>query len=68
MEKNKNVQIDVDVIAKENSTILKTKTFQINQNNRILLQREQVSVSVMSGGVRVSVMSEGGILLCCHEG
>lgn len=68
MEKNKNVQIDVDVIAKENSTILKTKTFQINQNNRILLQREQVSVSVMSEGVRVSVMSEGGILLCCHEG
>lgn len=44
MDKNKNVQINVDVIAKENSTVLKTKSFQINQNNRILLQREQFPV------------------------
>lgn len=65
MDKNKNVQINVDVIAKENSTVLKTKSFQINQNNRILLQREQVHASVMSAvGILVLCQKEKELVLC----
>lgn len=65
MDKNKNVQINVDVIAKENSTVLKTKSFQINQNNRILLQREKVHASVMSGvGILVLCQEEKELVLC----
>lgn len=65
MDKNKNVQINVDVIAKENSTVLKTKSFQINQNNQILLQREQVHASVMSAvGILVLCQKEKELVLC----
>lgn len=65
MDKNKNVQINVDVIAKENSTVLNTKSFQINQNNRILLQREQVHASVMSAvGILVLCQKEKELVLC----
>lgn len=66
MEKNKNVQIDVDVIAKENSAILKTKTFQINQNNRILLQREQFPVETTHIEIKPSQAGDAVVTVVWH--
>uniref|UniRef100_K1Q5A4 Alpha-2-macroglobulin domain-containing protein n=1 Tax=Magallana gigas TaxID=29159 RepID=K1Q5A4_MAGGI len=66
MDKNKNVQINVDVIAKENSTVLKTKSFQINQNNRILLQREQFPVETTHVEIKPSQAGDAVVTVVWH--
>lgn len=66
LEKNKDVQIDVDVIAKQNSTILKTKTFQINQNNRILMQREHFPVETTHMEIKPSQAVDAVISVVWH--
>nr|XP_022338178.1 CD109 antigen-like [Crassostrea virginica]XP_022338179.1 CD109 antigen-like [Crassostrea virginica]XP_022338180.1 CD109 antigen-like [Crassostrea virginica] len=54
LEKNKDVQINIEIIAKHNTTTLKTKTFTVNQGNRILLQREQFPVETNSLEIKPS--------------